>query len=131
MAKKAKCQYKPGRNFFSFPRSLIQHQDYFSMTYAAKALLHDMCALYNGFNNGDISIPISVMKKFGWPSATLDRAKDELLSKAWIYKTRQGGKGKHFSCSLYAISFIPLDDIGSKIDACFRVGQTTREFKKT
>lgn len=130
MAKKNKSQYNPGKYFFAFPRSLSESPDYFNMSHAACNLLHAICNRYNGFNNGNINLTISEMKPIGWNAGTLDRAIHELIDKNWIYVTKQGGKGKHFSCSLYAISFIPLDDIKQKLDCKFKEGYVAREFKK-
>jgi len=53
------------------------------------------------------------MKEKGWTRGTLDRAKKDLLKNGWLIKTRQGGKNK---CSLYAISWLPLDDVKVRLD---------------
>lgn len=110
--RKNKSQYTP-KSYFAFPHDLLDHPDFLSMKWASQALLIHMCRLYNGFNNGDISIPLSVMQKKGWSASTLADAKKELLRKNWLSQTRQGYKK---ICSLFALSWIPLDDCGDKLD---------------
>ncbi len=87
----------------------------------ASRLLIDMCCLYNGFNNGDLSIPHSVMKTRGWASSgSLDKAKNELLKMGFIYLTRPGMK--YGQCALYALSWIPLDDCKVQLDSDKKAG---------
>ena len=106
--RRAKSQYKP-KNYFALPHYILDHPDYFNMNLAAQALLNRMGRLYNGFNNGDIAIPFSVLRDFGWRSSgTLNRAKEELLAFEWIRLTRMGNK--YGLCHLYGLTWIPLDE---------------------
>jgi hypothetical protein len=84
------------------------------LSYKGIKLLVDVLEQYNGNNNGDLCVTMSVMKKRGWKSAgTLQAAKNELVTKGWLELTRQGGRHK---CSLYAVSFYPIDECGGKHD---------------
>ncbi len=105
-------QYHPSR-FFPLENLLLDHPDFLSMTWASQSLLIHMCGFYNGFNNGDISIPESIMKKRGFCKVTLHRAKKDLINRGWIIQTRQGYKRK---CSLFALSWLPLDECKNKYD---------------
>src|SRR3990167_3007001 len=110
---KNKSQYKP-KNYFALPHVVLNHPDFLCLNWASQGLLIQMGGLYNGFNNGDISIAYSEMKLKGFNSAgTLDRSKNELQEYDWIRMTRQGNK--YGLCHLYALSWIPLDD-DSKLD---------------
>jgi hypothetical protein len=112
--KKVKQTYKEEGQFFALPHAVANHPDYISLSWAARSLLSDMGILCNGFNNGNISIALSTMKKRGWNSeGVIDRAKKELLVKDWIRLTRQGGKRK---CSLFAISWKPLNETKNELD---------------
>lgn len=110
--KKNKSKYSPS-SYFALPHALIDHPDFLSMNWSSQALLIHMCRLYNGFNNGDISIPHSIMKNKGWSKSSLEDGKKELLKMNWLVLTRQGHKHQ---CSLFALSWIPLDECKSKLD---------------
>jgi hypothetical protein len=111
--KKIKQTYQEEGQFLSLPHALLNHPDFLSLNWASQALLIHIGAFYNGKNNGDLSIPISVMSKRGWARSTLNDAKKELLEKDWIRLTRQGEKHK---CSLYALSWRTLNDCKNKLD---------------
>ena len=105
--KKKKSQYQV-KNYFQLPHALLDHPDYLSMDWTSQALLTHMMRFYNGYNNGDISIPISIMEKRGWSRGSLERGKKELLKNNWIVITRQGFNR---TCSLYALSWVPMNAI--------------------
>jgi hypothetical protein len=69
---------------------------------------------YNGVNNGDICVTLKVLKGRGWSSnSTLRRALNSLLDAELLILTRQGGLNR---CSLYAFSWIPIDECKQKLD---------------
>jgi len=111
--KKIKQTYQEEGQFFALPYTLLDHPDYLSLKWAAQCLLTHMGRYYTGSNNGDLSIPISLMLKRGWSRSTLEDAKKELLEKDWIRLTRQGGRNQ---CSLFALSWKALDDCKGKLD---------------
>lgn len=95
-------------------KDIINSEQYARLSHKAVKLLVDVLEQYNGGNNGDLCITMSVMKKKGWiSSGTLHAAKDELVNKGWLELTRQGGRHK---CSLYAVSFYKIDECGGKHD---------------
>jgi hypothetical protein len=110
---KSKSQYRPS-NHFALPHVVLDHPDFLNMKWASQALLIHIGRQYNGFNNGDLSIPISIMKIRGWSASTLNDAKKELIKNNWICETRKGGK--YYTCTLYAITWIPLDKCKDKLD---------------
>ena len=111
--KRVKKEYEENGQFLLLPHLLLNHPDFLSLKWASQALLMHMGAFYNGNNNGDLSIPISVMLKRGWARSTLEDAKKELLANDWIRLTRQGGRNQ---CSLFALSWKDLDDCKGKLD---------------
>lgn len=77
-------------------------------------LLVDAAKQYNGSNNGDLHAAWSILSGQGWRSkGTLSRAIKELIDKGFIELTRQGGKNR---CSLYAITWKPIDECKGKLD---------------
>ena len=100
--------------FVMLRKDVITSEQYANLSYKALKLLIDVLEQYNGSNNGDLCITMSVMKKKGWKSSgTLHAAKNELIEKGWIELTRQGGKHR---CSLYAVTMHPIDECGGKHD---------------
>ena len=95
-------------------KDVITSEQYANLSYKAIKLLIDVLEQYNGNNNGDLCITMSVMKKKGWRSSgTLHSAKNELRDKGWIVLTRQGGRHK---CSLFAVTMHPIDECGGKLE---------------
>lgn len=77
-------------------------------------LLFQLYRQYNGKNNGDLSCTWSVMAKHGWRSpTTLNKARYGLIEKGWIEETRKGYTGR---CSLYAVTWLAIDECKSKLD---------------
>jgi len=96
------------------PHELLNCEAYLSLSPIAVKCLFDVYAEYKGKNNGDLSCTIKVMEKRGWKSKSqLDKARKELLEKGFIVLTRQGGRNK---CSLYAITWKPIDECNGKLD---------------
>lgn len=87
----------------------------------AVKLLAYLMAQYNGYNNGDLSATDKEAIEAGAfkSTATLAKAKRELLESGLITVSRQGGKNQ---CTLYALTFLAIDDCGGKLD----MGETRR-----
>ena len=84
------------------------------LSHKAAHLLDNLVAQYNGKNNGDLSAAPKIMALFGWSShGSVDDAIVELITQGFIEQTRQGGRNQ---CSLYAITWQPIDECGGKLD---------------
>lgn len=100
--------------YMSFPHSVTGHHNFIKLSPYALKLLIDMGSHYNGYNNGDLCITWSIMKKRGWKSqTTLNKARKELLDAGFIMVTRQGGRHQ---AALYAITWNKIDDCKGKLD---------------
>ena len=103
-----------GHSFLRLPHYIITSDEWASLSAIAVKLLIDVAAQFRGSNNGDLQIAWRLMRPRGWNSQdTLNRAKRELLDAEWIVCTRHGGK--HL-CSLYAITWEPMDDVGKGVE---------------
>ena len=123
MARKEKPRAKHGRGSFVAVSSVALRSDSFAqLSSNATKLFTEFLALYNGFNNGDLSMPWTYAVKRHWKSRdTLGKALKELLDGGWIVKTRQGGR-RNRTCCLYALTLFSIDDVrhkngASKFDA--------------
>ncbi|ATG89133.1 hypothetical protein [Methylomonas koyamae] len=84
------------------------------LSHKAAHLLDNLTAQYNGKNNGDLSAAPKIMELFGWKSrGSIDESLTELLAYGFIEQTRQGGRNQ---CSLYAITWQPIDECKGKLD---------------
>jgi hypothetical protein len=93
----------------------LKHPDFAMLSPRATKLLLDVAVEYNGKNNGDLNAVLSRLKNRGWNSSSqLSKAKVELLERGMIVETRQGGL--IVGPSLYALSWLDLDDCGGKLD---------------
>lgn len=100
--------------FMRFPTEVLDSPKYRALSFKARALLLDLGAQFRGRNNGDLAAPWSWMKNRGWKSKdTLRRALLELLAAGMIEQTRQGGL---HCASLYAFTWLPIDECGGKLD---------------
>lgn len=101
--------------FLRLPTAVINSENFRELSTKAKALILDMGAGYNGFNNGDLAATWSDMKERGWCSKdTLQRALLELLRRGMIELTRQGGL--FIGPSLFAFTWLPIDECGGKLE---------------
>ena len=111
--RKAKGRASSG-SFVSLPHSVLKHPAFATLTPRGTKLLIDLATQYRGKNNGDLSMPLSQMRNRGWNSSDqLQKAKNELIERGFIAVSRQGGRNK---CSLYAITWQPIDDCKGKLD---------------
>ncbi len=111
--RKAKGRASSG-SFVSLPHSVLKHPAFATLTPRATKLLIDIAAQYRGGNNGDLSATLKQMRERGWNSSDqLQKAKNELIERGFILVSRQGGRNK---CSLYAITWQPIDDCKGKLD---------------
>ena len=94
------------KNEIPSPASVLSHM--------AAHLLDNLTAQFNGSNNGDLSAAPKIMKLYGWTSqGSIHNALTELLALGFIEQTRQGGRNK---CSLYAVTWLAIDDCKGKLD---------------
>ena len=110
---------RSGQSFAGIPRIVMESPDFRALSPNARNLLLIMAYYFRGRNNGDISITFSTMKEhWGFRSPeTLNKAKQELLRCNMIIETRAGrfqNPGSY--CSLYALTWLPVDECGGKLD---------------
>ncbi len=101
-------------SFIAVPKLILESDEYACLSAQAVKLLLDVFAQFNGRNNGALSASWSVMRQRGWRSRdTLGRALRQLVERQWLVLTRQGGR---MWCSLYAVSWKPINDCDGKLD---------------
>jgi len=100
--------------YVAMPKAILESEEYAALTAFEVKLLVDIYAQYNGRNNGDLHCAWTLMRKRGWNSQdTLNRALRGLMERDWIMRTRQGGKHR---CSLFAVTWLPIDECNGKHD---------------
>ena len=101
--------------FLAIPRAILDSPQWAALSAFESRLLIDVAAAYRGSNNGDLSCTWATMKHRGWRSkATLEKSLKGLLNSGFLIQTRQGWRNR---CSLYAISWQPINECRGKHDA--------------
>ena len=110
-------------NFVALPFSVLDHPNFIKLSHKGKGLLLDLCSQLRfkkdgSANNGDLCATWSMMKARGWKSKeSLRFALNELTHYGFILMTRQGHRRK---CSLYAVTFLAIDECGGKLDSAIK-----------
>ena len=100
--------------FVGIPREVFDSTEFGNLSPQATKLLMELARQYRGKNNGDFSAAWQPMTLRGWNSpGTLHRAKEELVASGFAIITRQGGRNR---CSLYALTWWPIDECNGKHD---------------
>jgi len=106
-------KHKPTKSFAGIPRFIINSDTFKSLKGNEVKLLLMMAHYYNGKNNGDIAITMSIMKDWFNSNTTLLRARDALYRKGFIVINAYGGRsaeGKKLP-HLYALTWLPINDL--------------------
>lgn len=104
--------------FLALPGAMLNSPNFVTLSSKSVKLLIDIANQFSGENNGDLQAAWVCMEKRGWKSRdTLNVALHELLHYGFIEKTRQGGLN---ACSLYALTWLPIDECGDKFDATIK-----------
>lgn len=113
--RRAKATGKNGKaTFLALPHSVLNSEAYSGLKPRAVKLLVDVASQYNGKNNGDLCAAMTVLEAKGWKSnSSIEIALKELIEAGLIDNTRQGGRNR---CSLYAVTWHPIDECGGKLD---------------
>lgn len=114
-AKVAFGRHRQSKSFYMMLHVVWRTPQRFKLSGRATKLLVDLSCQFNGHNNGDLTTAWVIMRGYGWRSKDqLKKAQDELESRGWIQKTRQGmrSRGAH-SPTLWALTFEGIDDCGS------------------
>lgn len=101
-------------SFLLLHHAMMRSREFGLLSAWGVKLLCELGMQFSGYNNGDLSAAYSVLRKRGWNSTgTLNKAIKELKAGGWIVTTRQGGRNR---CSLFAVTWLPIDDCDGKHD---------------
>lgn len=101
--------------YFGIPHAVMRSDNWRAMPARGVKLVCDLGGQFRGKNNGDLTAAWKVMRALGWRSpTTLAAAVRDALRFGMIEKTRQGGL---HVCSLYALTWRPIDECGGKLDS--------------
>lgn len=107
---------REGGTFFALPHHVMESDNFRALPGNAIKLLCDFGSQFHGTNNGDMACTWTIMQAMGWRSkSTLYRALDSLVRHGLVEQTRQGGLHQ---CSLYALTWLAIDECGGKLDVC-------------
>ena len=105
---KRKSKSRDGTGFSALPWTVLDSPAYMSLAYSSRALLIELARQYTGSNNGKLVVCEKALRPRGWSSsATIHKAKAELLSVRLISETRKGHKPN--KASWFALTWLSLD----------------------
>ncbi|MGB1091488.1 MAG: hypothetical protein ACPGYX_05150 [Oceanobacter sp.] len=109
---------KAGKPFLSIPHDVADSEEFISLSGSGLKLLLALVRQYRGKNNGDLSLAFTLMKDRGFKSKdTLQKAKQELLDKGFIVRTREGRfLNPGGVCDLFALTWLPIHHCNGKLD---------------
>lgn len=112
---RAKHKGRKGQaGYLHIPRDVLKSEAYLNLDGWAVKLLVDVAGQFCGNNNGDLTASWSVLRDKGWRSpGTLNKALKTLTEAGLLEQTRQGGRNR---CSLYAVTWRPIDECKGKLD---------------
>lgn len=98
-----------GERFAQIPAPVIQSAAFKTLGRSAYLALMNLLITYNGRNNGDLSLPYSRYREYGYHSKdTMKRGIDQLVEHGLIVRTQQGGLTSTRIPHLYAIAWLPI-----------------------
>lgn len=119
--RKAAARGKIQGRFTALAHNVILSVEYRKLTHAARSLLFDIAAQYNGRNNGKLVACSKYLKPLGWNSNdTINRGLKQLERGGFLFMTRQGMGPPMSQPSWYALGWMGLDvtdglDINPKV----------------
>jgi hypothetical protein len=107
-----------GRSDFEGGYALLPHRVHDSPNWQRLSgqAVKVLCAMnrqFNGRNNGDLCGARRTMQRYGFTRDTIEQRR-ELVHYGFLHLTRQGGL--NMGPSLYAVTWLPIDDCGGKLD---------------
>jgi hypothetical protein len=94
--------------FALIPSEVIHSENWARASNPCRALMTDIAVQHSGFNNGDLSASITVLRPLGWTSpGTITALLREAIYYGLLVQTRQGGL--LIGASLYALGWKPIN----------------------
>jgi len=101
--------YKKRGSYVRIFAAMHSHRAVQTLPHPAHRLWFDLNVMWVGDNNGQLRITYSEMAKRGWVShGVLDRARDELLRRGLIKRTKYCGPNAYHRASLYALTHLDV-----------------------
>lgn len=106
---------RDGILFVALPYTVLDSPAFLGLSYSARSLLLDLARQFTGNNNGKLVLCDKALEPRGWTSsATVHKAKKELLEAGLICETRKGhkpNKASWFALTWRSLDWVPEMDI--------------------
>lgn len=115
-------------NFYQSYHCIFNTKHYYSLSLAARAVLHGLCCQYNGKNNGELIATNESAKNWGISKPTLFKSLKELIEKRFIIKTTQGlFASGGYQPNLFALTWLKIDTENAEIKKTNSPFRTAKE----
>ena len=97
-------------SFFKADHALFASKRYQSLNGLQRGLLHDLCATFNGRNNGDLVLTPTFCDELNWNYKTVKKNKQALIDSGLVRLVGYKPLNNHKMMALYALSWLPLNE---------------------
>jgi hypothetical protein len=109
MSKKKQRPEVPSGGYAALPHAILDSAAYKGASHTAKSLLIETIRQHNGCNNGHLQLSTGWLRKRGWTSSdVVHRAKQDLVERRLLLKTRQGGL--NIGPDRWALNWLPISN---------------------
>jgi hypothetical protein len=109
MTKRKKPTESVNGSYTAVPHAVLDSAAFKGASYTAKALLFEVIRQHSGGNNGHLQLYTEWLYKRCWKSAgTIQKAKEELIERGLIVKTRWGGL--NFGADRFALTWLDISN---------------------
>jgi hypothetical protein len=97
-------------SFFKADHALFASKRYQSLKGLQRGLLHDLCATFNGRNNGDLVLTPTFCDEFNWNYKTVGKNKQALIDSGLVRLVGYKALNNYTMMALYALAWLPLNE---------------------
>ena len=117
LSSKGRGSGRDGSSFVALPWTVLDSQNYQSLSANARSLLIELARQYKSMNNGRLLLSRRYLSKRGWKSSDMiSKGEKELLDGGFIHETVKGhrpNKASWYAITWQAIDHIPGYDAGA------------------
>ncbi|MEM0909835.1 MAG: hypothetical protein AAGJ37_02605 [Pseudomonadota bacterium] len=97
-------------SYFRADHAIFASNRYLGLTTTQRALFWDLCAQFNGRNNGDLALNNTFCKEFGWDYGTVKKNRGALVKSGLVYIAGEKPLNNYKMMKLYALAFRDLNE---------------------
>jgi hypothetical protein len=97
-------------SFFMAPHALFANDRYLNLSVTQRSLLFDLCAQFDGSNNGDLALNTTFCKAFHWSYYTVKANRGKLVESGLVRHVGSKPLNNYKVMKLYALAWLPINE---------------------